>query len=568
LKPWRFPPAWANGWLEVSGNVDEPAADAPSLANVAVVISDFGDDCAGSIGSVLAAGERAGARVEVIVVSPRASSIAVPDGVTKLDVFPLGAGYIRNRGLAGASAPVVAFLDGGLVVVEEWVEAVLTALGSDSSPGAVVGAISGSGFPEGRARVLGRLRLELLPPRWVTGGVSNAGFRRSKLLALGGFEQALNEVRGSSILDAEVFIRLTRRRGRVAWMPSMLAGRPALDDTVETGIAGDVAQWARRQRSPALALRYLADSRSRRLRAVRELVAGATRDPNLLDVSALLRLLPESLRSELPGMPEPFARSARAKTHFLYRAGRDRVLHLYVNPSERFRRSLDEREAIRRRSAVAGIPRVCAFAEAIDAIWVVEELLPGDVPDARAPERWFPRVADWAVDMAGPRAKLLQEVSTWREHCEQVLASAPAELSGHVRSALEVASRLQAVHMHGDLQRRNVLMDDQRIGAVDWEGAWLEGLPGLDVVFLALFAGSDSPDERILARLARGEDAPWGGVRGTLARLGLAEDAVLRATLVAMLGTWALAEDRRLARLGAPPARPVFRPLFHRFAAG
>jgi Phosphotransferase enzyme family len=548
--------------------VDETAADAPS-PNLAVVISDFGGDCAGSVASVLAAGEHAGARVKVIVVSPRASSMTVPDGVRKLEVFPLGAAYTRNRGLADTSARVVAFLDGGLVVAEEWVEALLETLGSDSSPDAVVGAISGSGLRDGRARVLGRLRLELLPPSWVTGGVSNAGFRRSKLLALGGFEHALNERRGSSILDAEVFIRWTRRRGRLAWMPSMLASRPALDDMVETDIGGDIAQWARRQRSPALALRYLADSRGsgERLRAVRELVAGAVREPNLLDASALLRLLPESLKNEFRGTPEPFARSARAKTHFLYRAGGDRVLHLYVNPSDRFRRSLAEREAIRLRSAVAGIPRVCAVAEAIDAIWVVEELVPGDAPDIRAPERWFPRVADWAVGMAGPRAKLLREVPTWREHCEQVLASAPAELSGRVRAALEVVSQLPAVHMHGDLQRRNVLIDGERVGAVDWEGAWLEGLPGLDVVFLALFAGSDSPEERILARLARGEDAPWGGVRATLARLGLDEDSVLRAALVAMLGTWAVAEDRRLARLGAPPGRPVFRPLFHRLAA-
>jgi hypothetical protein len=170
--------------------------------------------------------------------------------------------------------------------------------------------------------------------------------------------------------------------------------------------------------------------------------------------------------------------------------------------------------------------------------------------------------------MAGPQAKLLHEVPTWLEHCEQLLASAPAELSGRVREALGVVSRLPAVHMHGDLQRRNVLIDGERVGAVDWEGAWLEGLPGLDVVFLALFAGSDSPDDRILARLARGEDAPWGGVRVTLARLGLDEDSLLRAALVTMLGTWALAEDRRLARLGAPPPRPVFRPLFHRLAAG
>jgi hypothetical protein len=39
-------------------------------------------------------------------------------------------------------------------------------------------------------------------------------------------------------------------------------------------------------------------------------------------------------------------------------------------------------------------------------------------------------------------------------------------------------------------------------------------------------------------------------------------EEVLPAALAVMLATWALAEDRRRARLGSPPPRPVFRPLF------
>jgi hypothetical protein len=33
-----------------------------------------------------------------------------------------------------------------------------------------------------------------------------------------------------------------------------------------------------------------------------------------------------------------------------------------------------------------------------------------------------------------------------------------------------------------------------------------------------------------------------------------------------MLATWALAERRRLARLGAPPGEPVWEPMFRRLA--
>jgi Phosphotransferase enzyme family len=250
----------------------------------------------------------------------------------------------------------------------------------------------------------------------------------------------------------------------------------------------------------------------------------------------------------------------------LYRAGQDRVLHLYANPSERLRRSLADRESIRMRSRVQGIPRVCAVAETVDALWIVEEFVPGRVPDMHSPGQWFGAAADWAVGMACPPARPLRDVPEWGEHCNELLARTPPELGERVLDAVAAVSRLPAVHMHGDLQRRNLLMDGSRIGAVDWEGAWLEGLPGLDLVFLALYAGSDTPDEHILARLMRGEDAPWGGLRDALASVGVSGSA-LRPALVVMLGTWALAEDRRLARLGAPPGPRVYRPLFHRWAA-
>jgi len=143
---------------------------------------------------------------------------------------------------------------------------------------------------------------------------------------------------------------------------------------------------------------------------------------------------------------------------------------------------------------------------------------------------------------------------------EEVLVAAPAHLRASLERALTAVGRLPARHMHGDLQPKNVLATDGRLVAIDWEGAWLEGIPGLDVVFLALFAVADAPDLLLLQRLAEGADLASGGLRLALARLGVTAPTVPAALLV-MLSTWAVAEDRRRSRLGSQPSAPLFQPL-------
>jgi aminoglycoside phosphotransferase (APT) family kinase protein len=120
--------------------------------------------------------------------------------------------------------------------------------------------------------------------------------------------------------------------------------------------------------------------------------------------------------------------------------------------------------------------------------------------------------------------------------------------------------------MHGDLQRRNILLTPSGVGVVDWEGAWLHGIPGLDLVFLALLAHRDRPDPTIIDRLLRDRDPPFGALKSPLARLGLPGDT-LRPALLAMLGTWALGEDRRLQRTRAAVARRPYRDLLLSFTA-
>jgi len=170
------------------------------------------------------------------------------------------------------------------------------------------------------------------------------------------------------------------------------------------------------------------------------------------------------------------------------------------------------------------------------------------------------------VGMAGPPGRRLADVPTWLEHREALLAFAPAAAVERVERALTAVSELRAVHMHGDLQPRNLLVDGAAVGAVDWEGAWLEGVPGLDLVFLALFAAGAGPDVGVLERLARGEEVPQRGLLPRLRRLGV-EAELLPDLVVALLAVWALSENRRLTRLGAPPRPPVFAPLLGRFSA-
>jgi hypothetical protein len=494
------------------------------MSDLSVVVSSFARVARPAAESVLAAAARAGVDVELIVVGHGGRPEPLAGAAHVVEVLALGPAYARNRGLALASAAIVAFLDGELEVAPEWVEAVLTGLADDVPAEAVVGPIATR--PQ-------RPRHGVLP-LWARSGVSNAAIRRTTLLELRGFDHVLDGERyGPSAADAEVFSRLRRRGDTIASSPKMVALAPA-----------------GRSRGTADALRALVPRR---------------RHPRTDVAQALLRNLPEGVRGLLDATPEPFAQSHRAKTHFLYRAGLGRVLHLYANPSERTRRSVAERESIRARAPVGGIPHVYAVAETPDALWLLEELMPGQRPNAADPEAWFPAVADWIVGMAGPPGRPLAEVPSWNEHARELLDETPTELRRRVAGALSAVDRLGAAHMHGDLQRRNVLIDDGRVSVVDWEGAWLEGLPGLDLVFLTLFAAGEAPDTSIPERLARGEDVPWGGVRERLGSLGV-DDAVLPDVLLTMLGSWALAENRRRARLGAPPAEPLFRPLFHRVA--
>jgi len=492
-------------------------------AGLAVVVR-AGAGAGETVASARASAERAGVPVEVVAVRTDPDAPHEPGADVGVDAFPLDSAYLRNRGLEAAGAPVVAFVEPGAEVSPNWAAALASAFAREPRPAAV------------RAR-------------------GTAAFERSALVAAGGFDRRLGGPGAGAGLEVEDALlrlaagghRIVRAAAAAARGGERAAANPRL-----------VVRLARRHRSLAYVLPRVPG-------AARSLVT--RRRPEDAAPAELLEQLPAELGATLAGAGiMPSGASYRSKAHVRFDVDGTRVLHAYVNPSARLRRSLAEREAIRAAAGVAGIPALHEAAEGFDALWVLEDALPGRQPRPEDAAAWLPAVADWAVAFAGPPGRALEASEEWRAHREEALGLARAAgLDELAEDAFAVVSALPSRHMHGDFQRRNVLVEGERIGLVDWEGAWAEGIPGLDLVFLALLARGDEPDAALLLALGGGGEPAWAPVTPRLERLGL-DRGRIRPALVVMLATWALAERRRLGRLGAPPREPVWEPLFRRLA--
>ena len=93
---------------------------------------------------------------------------------------------------------------------------------------------------------------------------------------------------------------------------------------------------------------------------------------------------------------------------------------------------------------------------------------------------------------------------------------------------------------------------------IDWEHAYREGLPGLDLLFRAVLARGDRPDPAVVASWAAGEEPAVGRLRDRLRRVGLDDDALRPALLVALVA-WAAHEAERLAAPGfLARGKPLF----------
>lgn len=259
-----------------------------------------------------------------------------------------------------------------------------------------------------------------------------------------------------------------------------------------------------------------------------------------------LRHLPAALgvqRSEVV----PLAASARAKNHLIYAVAGGRVLHLYAAPSPRLLRGVEDRVMVRERAAGARVPRLLNSVAGSDCLWVLEDAVEG-TPPAGGPATWWREVSQWLIHLAGPPGPPLADTPGWHPVRVDALQQVPAEHRRRAARALDRVERWPSRHQHGDLQPKNVLLTPAGPAAVDWEGVWLHGVPGLDLLFLALLA-TGAPDPTLLPLLVAGEDAADRPLHDALRQLDLTPTD-LPALVVACLAIWTRGEVRRNAQLG------------------
>lgn len=251
----------------------------------------------------------------------------------------------------------------------------------------------------------------------------------------------------------------------------------------------------------------------------------------------------------------PLPPSTPPKDHLMYEVDDDRILHVYGSPAPRITRSLPEHRLIDELH-LPGVPALDLVETAPDRVWIVEARVPGTPPSVGHVSCWFPAAARFLVDVAGPAGPPLRRTEFWSAHESQAVAIAPRPLRRDVERAWDMVGDLPARVVHGDVQPKNLVVHDGGFGLVDWEGVWRFGLPGLDLVFLALMAAPRRPDALVLETLAGGRDMPDRPVLDALADLDITFEHV-RPALLAMLSTWSLGEYRRVSRTPSHRHQPT-----------
>lgn len=219
-----------------------------------------------TVASVLVSAERAGAPVEVIAVWQAAGPPPLLPAAAKIvATAPLGLSRARNRGLAAAAAPVVAFVDDDELVDGGWAGALLAALPSEGAAAAFgpVEPLDDRGLPYchlppgGPRAFAGRS----VPP-WVVGTGGNMAFDRDVLRELGGFDDGLGAgAEGRSAEESDVIVRLLRAGHRILWVPELGVYHPTKDEREQLAsrfpYGFGMGRVVRKHRAPGIGARYL-----------------------------------------------------------------------------------------------------------------------------------------------------------------------------------------------------------------------------------------------------------------------------------------------------------------------
>jgi hypothetical protein len=546
-----------------------------SAPRLSVVVCALGRPGAGAaVASVRHAAQIGGIDAQAVLVwQSEEEPPPLPPGSSLVRAFPGGLAYARNRGIDAAEADIVAFIDDDELASPTWATAVMAAFGegADAATGPIRPA-DDQGFAH--CNFDGpdlRWYSGVSTPPWTVGSGGNLAIRRDLLVRLGGFDLRMGPGSfGRSADDTDLFARLLARGARIRWRPDMSVTHPTKTAAERLATRGPYGFGAgrvvRRQRSPALAVRYgvglawglRSAARERSGRRLRELAtsasgfaAGTLSRDTWRSPQRLVDLVPAAIRAELAGRRlEAWRVPHRAPPHFLWAAGPGLVLHAYVGSETRMAAALQAREAALA-AGIGGIPRVRATVQEADVCWVLEERMTGRRPPALRRESWAV-AAGWAKDLArtaGPPLRL----TAWWDLARRTVPASPA-----FDAALEHISDRPAVVVHRDLQAKNVLIDrGARIAVLDWEHAGAYGPPGLDLLFLAVSARAPTQFGSAARALMRGHEPEGTPVLALLRDAGL-DAAGVEAALIVSAHIWAADEDARGRRLGVPSQQPQY----------
>ena len=136
-------------------------------------------------------------------------------------------------------------------------------------------------------------------------------------------------------------------------------------------------------------------------------------------------------------------------------------------------------------AGVPNVPRAVAGGITAGAAWSTETVVPGRLVD-----RLTPGVIDGVLRLCARFPSAAAAGRAEAERLEQIARTFPSErdrLEAVDRAVHRWSSGLGSILVHGDLWRGNILVQDGAVGGlIDWDTWHPSGLPGVDVLGLAL----------------------------------------------------------------------------------